>query len=315
MDLLRTMSSSHPSAGAACATRLSSNGGSGLSWSDCRFLTCSVLPVRMACNLGCKFCFSKSSVSTLRHDRSDWSVAQLQRYFTFARSRGANRLVITGGGEPLLRPDTVLLALDVGRNFFNEIALFTNGALLDRFLVRELGARGLSYLCFSRHHEDDARNRELMGVEAPALDDFFRTVDGRLKIRATCVMCQGFVQSRSDVWRYIQRLHGHGVHEFTFKHTYIAYEHSLFGGTEQNRWALEHQVQSDPFNGEGDVLATLPWGPQIKQVGDLQLCYYFEPTPDWELRNQLARSTNLLADGCVYASLEDQRSLLFTLAS
>ena len=284
-------------------------------WSNCHFLTCSVLPVRMACNLDCKFCFSKSSISALRHDRAEWSAAQLERYFAFARSRGATRLVVTGGGEPLLRPDATLLALDVGRHFFNEMALFTNGALLDSSLVRELAALGLSYLCFSRHHEDDARNRELMGVDAPALDDFFRIVDGRLKVRATCVLCQNFIGSRTDVWRYMERLHGHGVREFTFKHTYVAYEHSLFGGSSQNRWAAEHQVQTDPFAGEGDVLTTLPWGPQIKRMGDLQLCYYYEPTPDWELQNQLARSTNLLADGRVYGSLEDQRSHLFTLAN
>jgi hypothetical protein len=223
------------------------------------------------------------------------------------------RLVVTGGGEPLLRPRAVLLALDVGRQFFNETALFTNGALLDRPLVRALAARGLSYVCFSRHHQEDARNRELMGGDAPALDDFFRLVDGRLKIRATCVLCQGFVENSADVWRYIETLRAQGVREFTFKHTYIAYGQSLFGASAQNRWAGEHQVQTDPFANEGDVLATLPWGPQIKRIGDLQLCYYYEPTPDWELRHRLARSTNLLADGRVYASLEDQRSHLFTL--
>ena len=32
----------------------------------------------------------------------------LSRYFEFARERGASRLVITGGGEPLLRADAVL---------------------------------------------------------------------------------------------------------------------------------------------------------------------------------------------------------------
>ena len=285
------------------------------SWLDCRFLTCSVLPVRMACNLDCKFCFSKSSISTLRHDRAEWTTGQLESYFTFARSRGATRLVVTGGGEPLLRPRAVLLALEVGRHFFTETVLFTNGALLDAPLIRKLATLNLSYLCFSRHHDDDARNRELMGDEAPALDDLFRMVDRRLKIRATCVLCQDYIESRADVWRYIERLGAHDVREFTFKHTYVAYEHSLFGDSAQNRWAAGHQVQTDPFTGAGRVVASLPWGPQIKRIGELQLCYYYEPTPDWELQNQLARSTNLLADGRVYASLEDQRSHLFTLAS
>ena len=285
------------------------------SWSTCRFLTCSVLPVRMACNLDCKFCFSKSSISTLSQDRTAWTAAQLEHYFEFARTRGATRLVITGGGEPLLRPDATLLALDVGRRFFTETALFTNGALLGDQLIRDLAAGGLSYICWSRHHHDDARNRELMGADAPALDDFFRRLDGRLKVRATCVLCRGFTESAEDVWRYIDQLRPYDVREFTFKHTYVAYEHSLFGSSGQNQWAFEHQVQADPFAGTGDVLATLPWGPQIKRIGNLQLCYYYEPIPDWELRHQLARSTNLLADGRVYASLEDQRSHLFTLTN
>ena len=124
-------------------------------WARCRYLTCSVLPVRMACNLDCKFCFSKSSISTLEQDQGGWTHRQLERYFDFSRGKGASRLVITGGGEPLLRPDAVQTALQVGRRFFSEIALFTNGVLLDRSLAAELAASGLSYLCFSRHHYAD----------------------------------------------------------------------------------------------------------------------------------------------------------------
>jgi hypothetical protein len=77
-------------------------------WQGGRFLTCSVLPVRMACNLRCPFCFSKSSVSALRHEPSDWRRLDVAGYYRFARERGANRLVIIGGGEPLLRPDEVI---------------------------------------------------------------------------------------------------------------------------------------------------------------------------------------------------------------
>ena len=39
-----------------------------VAWDSCRFLSCSVLPVRVACNCTCRFCFSKSSVSALRHE-------------------------------------------------------------------------------------------------------------------------------------------------------------------------------------------------------------------------------------------------------
>ena len=120
-------------------------------WADCRFLTCSLLPVRMACNLSCKFCFSKSSISTLEQDGTRWTELQLERYFAFSRSRGASRLVITGGGEPLLRADAVRTAVRVGGQFFSEIALFTNGVLLNRSLIRELVGSGALclYLLFA----------------------------------------------------------------------------------------------------------------------------------------------------------------------
>src|SRR4051812_22220448 len=124
-------------------------------WSDCRFITCSVLPVRMACNLSCKFCFSKSSISSLEHESAGWTASLLENYFKFARSKGAHRLVITGGGEPMLRPKEVRSALRVGKRFFDEVALFTNGSFLDVENVRILADEGLSYVCFSRHHHLD----------------------------------------------------------------------------------------------------------------------------------------------------------------
>ena len=152
-----------------------------------------------------------------------------------------------------------------------------------------------------------------MGDATITLEEFFSRVDGQVKVRAVCVLCKGCIHSSEDVWKYVQTLKPYGVREFTFKHTYVAYEHSVFGKSAENIWALENQVQQDPFSGEGQVIAKLPWGPQIKKIGELRICYYYEPTPEWELKNLAGRSLNLLADGKIYGSLEDQRSLLFTL--
>ncbi len=287
--------------------------GSNAAWADCRFLTCSVLPVRMACNLSCKFCFSKSSISALRQDQGHWTERQLQSYYEVAVQRGARRLVVTGGGEPLLRAGAVREAIRIGLRYFQEIALFTNGSYLDRELAQALSDDGLSYVCFSRHHFDDGANRELMGKSAIALEQFFSRIAGVLKVRATCVLCRGFIDDARDVEMYIERLSQHGVREFTFKHTYVAYKKSVFGDSSHNRWVEQNQIQDDPFAGRGEVLARLPWGPEIKRIGGMQLCYYYEPTPKWELNHRLCRSINLLADGGIYASLEDQQSRLFRL--
>lgn len=281
-------------------------------WEDCRFLTCSVLPVRMACNLHCKFCFSKSSISTLSHEKADWGRYPIESYYRWARERGATRLVITGGGEPLLRPDDVLHLVRAGKSFFSEIACFTNGSYLTPELASALSDAGLSYLCYSRHHQDEGRNLDFMGQGAPSLDTFFAAADG-LKVRATCVMTAGYVDSTESVWDYIYVLQGYGVREFTFKHTYVAYEDSVFRGSPEDRWAESHKIEFDPFAGQGQVIGRLPWGPEVRRIGDVQVCYYREPTPEWERRNGICRSSNLLSDGKVYASLEDQRSLLYRL--
>ena len=102
--------------------------------------------------------------------------------------------------------------------------------------------------------------------------------------------------------------------EFTFKHTYVAYEHSVFRGTSEDLWARDHQVEFDPFEDQGEVVSRLPWGPVVRRIKELRVCYYREPSPSWERANGLCRSSNLLPDGRVYASLEDQRSLLFRLS-
>lgn len=213
-----------------------------------------------------------------------------------------------------MRPDDVVDLIARGRAFFSEIACFTNGTYLTTDLARRLKQAGLSYLCYSRHHDDDDECRRLMGGRAPTLDEFFANADG-LKIRATCVMVQGFVDSPKAVQRYLAKLARYGVTEFTFKHTYVAYPESVFGDAAENDWAREHQIQLDPFADQGDPIASLPWGPMIRRVGPYQVCFYYEPQPTWEKEHQLCRSANLLSDGSVYASLEDHRSLLYRLSS
>ena len=153
-----------------------------------------------------------------------------------------------------------------------------------------------------------------MGEGTPRLKEFFEAASP-LKVRATCVMAQGHVDTVQKVWDYIETLAEFGVTEFTFKHTYVAYTDSVFGASSENHWAKEHQVEFDPFLDQGTIFARLPWGPAIKRIGPFQVCYYFEPTPAWEKEHQLCRSINLLSDGTVYASLEDQRSRLFQLKS
>jgi pyruvate-formate lyase-activating enzyme len=283
-----------------------------MSWAECRFLSCSVLPVARACECECRFCFSRSSISALPRGRARWGEAALRAHYRWAAARGATRLVVTGGGEPMLAPDDVVTAVRLGREVWDEVTCFSNGARLDAALVARLLDAGLSYLCWSRHHWDDDRNRDVMGAAAPALADVIARCEG-LRLRATCVMHRGGVETADDARRYIDALRPLGVEEFTFKHTYVAYERSLFRSSREDAWCREHQIEGDLFEGEGEVISALPWGPRVRDIDGVRVCFYQEPTPQWELENRLCRSSNLLADGSVHASLEDSRSLLYRL--
>ena len=285
-------------------------------WAGCRFLTCSVLPVRLACQCECPFCFSRSSVSALEAEAVPWPDGELRAYFRWAAARGATRMVVTGGGEPLLRPSVCVRSVRIAAEVFGEIALFTNGARLTASLAAELRAAGLSYLCWSRHAVEDAANRALMGPAAPAAAAVLDAASGAgLPVRATCVMNTAGVAGAGDAWAYIEAFRAQGVRQFTFKHTYVAGERSLFRSSPANAWSSGHRVQADPFAGCGEVVGALPWGPQIRRIGEVQVCHYYEPAPEWERAHRLARSSNLLSDGSVYASLEDKASLLHRLAS
>src|SRR6185503_9026749 len=98
------------------------------------------------------------------NDAVAWSRLDVESYYELARTRGATRLVVTGGGETLLPLEDVLQLVRRGRPFFSEIACFTNGAYLTREAAERLANAGLTYLCYSRHHDDDTRCRELMGA-------------------------------------------------------------------------------------------------------------------------------------------------------
>lgn len=282
-------------------------------WAECRFLTCSLLPVARACDCECPFCFSRSSLSALPRERSPWDPAALHDHLLWSRSLGATRAVITGGGEPLLDPRAALASVRAAARVFDEVALFTNGSRLTRDLALALRDAGLTYLCWSRHHWDDARNRAVMGAASPDVDVVLDAARD-LAVRATCVMHRGGVETADDARAYIAALRARGVGQFTFKHTYVAHERSLYRDSEHDRWCRARRVEGDLFDGEGEVVAALPWGPVVRRIEGAQVCFYREPTPDWELTHRLCRSSNLMADGRVYASLEDSRSLLSRLA-
>ncbi len=290
------------------------------SWEACRPRSFSVLPIARACQASCGFCFSKASVSDLVRQRQQ-PLAEQVAWAELARERGAERAVITGGGEPtLLRAPALRTLVSELSRIFPSTLLITNGAALDAAQLRSLVDAGLTTLAVSRHGltlEHDARIMRL-AVDAGALA--MRAGPLGLRVRAICVLQRGGVDSAEQVRAYVERCAGEGFAEICFKELYVS-------SLAENPWAPgavnQHcEVNQVPLSRAIDALtamgfvrsAQLPWGSPVFEGEALgrriKVAAYTEPSVGWERTHGLVRSWNLLADGTCLASLEDPSSTL-----
>jgi hypothetical protein len=292
----------------------------------------SFLPIAMACQARCPFCFSKASISSDQSQvRIDWdNVAQ---WLDRAREEGAERAVITGGGEPTLLPRVALerLVAESARHF-DKVVLITNAHVLavaaEEERIERLDAlyrAGLTVLAVSRHHYDAAGNEQLMQLATPLerLTASWRTQRARwprLRLRLICVLQRGGVEDRATLERYLDWAVEQGIEEICFKELYVSTStESLYHDRQANAWSREHQVSLALVTGfaharDFELVERLPWGAPVYrgqwQGKPLRMAAYTEPSLFWERTHGMARSWNVMADGACYVSLEDRASRL-----
>ncbi|MBR7825815.1 radical SAM protein [Actinospica sp. MGRD01-02] len=299
-------------------------------YADIRPRSVSLLPVASACQARCPFCFSSASIS------SDQAASQIPwdanaRWIERARAAGAERAVITGGGEPTLLPfDQQLRLVSACSQAFPKVVLITNahslskGEHTDRAeRLEALSAAGLNVLAISRHHQDEAVSERLMMLRTPA-SALLQTAQSErdrwpgLRIRLICVLQRGGVVDAAGVADYLSWAGTVGVEEVCFKELYVSTStESLYFDRAANLWSREHQVSLSVVTRfaeqHGFELASrLPWGAPVYR-GDwdgrpMRIAAYTEPSLLWERTNAIARSWNVMADGRCYASLEDRAS-------
>jgi molybdenum cofactor biosynthesis enzyme MoaA len=289
----------------------------------------SLLPVARGCQARCAFCFSRASISADQR-AATLTAAHAAGVLRAGRLRGAERAVITGGGDPGLLPFPRLVELvrTSADAFPEKVVLITNGlflAALDeparRRALRELEDAGLTVLSLSRHHADAAVNVSIMGVDvgtervlASATAAGLRTLRPRI---VTVLQRQG-VDSAETLAELLRFAVDHGVEEVTLKELYVSTsEESVYHDHAANRWSRTHHVPLsmalDTFDAHAwRRVARLPWGAPIHLGAvngrPLRIAAYTEPSLLWERTNGLARSWNVLSDGACYASLEDRSS-------
>ena len=297
---------------------------------DLRPRSLSVLPIARGCQADCPFCFSRASVSAVQI-QSRVGLDHIVKAAELARKKGAERFVITGGGEPGLVPHERLLELmAAGSRALGKTVLITNGHHLTQrtpeercTTLKSYAQAGLEILAVSRHHFDDQVNAHLMGLHTTAAEIAQSWRDVRqecpnLRMRFTCVLQRGGIDSAERIAEYLDWTAAQGVAEICFKELYVSTSvESVYHAAETNRWSAERQVplalvvEFAEQHGFREI-SRLPWGSPVYQGAwngrRLQIAAYTEPSLLWERTHGVARSWNLMADGTCLASLEDRAS-------
>lgn len=291
--------------------------------------TLSFLPVGAACQAKCLFCFSESSIS-LEQKRTIKDFPDLKAWCHKAKEAGAERFVITGGGEPGILKESVLLdILDVSSSYFNKNILISNGIFLSgqtkdviKNKLEQLKNRGLSILSLSYHHYSSDMNKTIMGIDTKVENILkaYQECDKNFvpKIRLICVLQKSGIHDKETFEQYLSFAIKYGITEICFKELYISstYE-SLYTNTKENRYCLDNQVMLSTIksiveNMQSQRVAELPWGSPIYEVqhdgASINVALYTEPSVGWERTTGIARSWNYMADNKCYASLEDTAS-------
>lgn len=303
-----------------------------LPWDSLRPRSISFLPIARGCQAACPFCFSEASASVEQPQaRIDWAGVDL--WLQCAQAHGAERAVITGGGEPTLMKRVDLLQLvRACRARFDKVVLITNGLALAAqgeaeaaLRLAELHAAGLGVLAVSRHHVDEAANAALMKVatQTPVLLRARRAQADALRglrLRLVCVLQHGGVDSEAAVDDYVKWAAANGADEVCFKELYVSTSaESVWYARGANEWSARHQVPLSLVHRWARAaglseLVRLPWGAPIYGGSiygrEMRVAAYTEPSLFWERRNGTARSWNVMSDGRCLASLEDRTSLV-----
>lgn len=296
-------------------------------WADLTPRSFSVLPIAQACQAKCAFCFSKASASDVIQD----APMDFDRIAVAARRAalaGAERAVITGGGEPgVLRPERLLRLINILATTLGRVTLITNGWHLSKLtdgargeLLAAYEGAGLAVLSLSRHGLDSASNQQIMGLDAAAAAIFAAAARRApaLRRRLVCVLQKGGVEDGASVEAYLAEAVRLGAQEICFKELYVSSrEESAFATRDENEYCKTHRAPLSMLvqalrTGGFEQISELPWGSPVfagERLGArLTVAAYTEPSVGWERVNGLARSWNMLADGRVLASLEDLAS-------
>jgi len=166
------------------------------------------------CSCSCDFCIAKTNL-----DRCGGPPEEMPGWFDqTARIMGdVPCSVQIVGGEPTLYPDIVIALFEIAKSrALRRPVLGTNGyGLVDTGFIDDLMASGVAHVNLSRHHYNDATNREIMhgGRTTGEIEAASRRLSPILRVQ--CNMIGGYVDTYGEVMQFIayayHRLHARSI--------------------------------------------------------------------------------------------------------
>jgi radical SAM protein with 4Fe4S-binding SPASM domain len=162
------------------------------------------LELTRACNLVCKYCYASSGQPL----NSELDYAELADVVAQAKDLGARRIIVLGGGEPLLYPQLRGLIAHM-RNLGLKVDIFTNGTLLTRewadfFFLNHVSVNVKFNSAKPEVQDYLAGRRGTHTAIAQALDCLHQAgypdEDHRLGIET--VICRQNIEELPDIWRW-----------------------------------------------------------------------------------------------------------------
>ena len=298
-----------------------------LTWSQIKPRSLSVLPIAQACQAKCAFCFSHSSISD-EQKQGRLILSKMKEICMESKKRGANRFVITGGGEPtLLAHEKLLEVMKLGLTHFDKTIMITNGYNLGNAnpeerlkTLMDYQNSGLNVLSISRHSHNNNTAIMSLDTKSELIAETWRNNKFNLTLRWVCVLQKAGIHDLPSLVEYLDWVVETGVSEVCFKELYVAATtESEYHNTDYNKWCTDNQV---PLKLILDFLewncavkvSELPWGSPVYNLKwkgrNLKVAAYTEPSVFWERTHGICRSWNLMADGNCYANLETIDSMI-----
>ncbi|MFP4169383.1 MAG: radical SAM/SPASM domain-containing protein [Desulfonatronovibrionaceae bacterium] len=171
-----------------------------------RLLTMELELSRM-CNLRCIYCYAQADGT---HPDRELTLPEIKDALIQARELGAVRIIVLGGGEPLLYPE-IKAVLDFLAQNGLEIELFTNATRIDLALAQFLAERKIKPVV--KFNSLNPRVQDLLagkkgaaGLIRQGLDNLFAAgyPDVHLPLGAQTIICAQNYRELPAMWTYLR---------------------------------------------------------------------------------------------------------------